>query len=141
MNKKKTKFNFVSDEWVDQAEIILNDLVSQFGVEGVSFSVCETFSDAPKEIDASGVASWHFFIEGKSVRVGKGKVEDVDVKINFDYAKASVIAKVVYTEEIITKQKEQSKKAQEALAIAGKEFKEPPDYLPKLHNRLALLTI
>ena len=141
MNKKKTKFNFVSDKWVHQAEIILNDLVSQFGVEGVSFSVCETFFDAPKEIDASGVASWHFFIEGKSVRVGKGKVEDVDVKINFDYAKASVIAKVVYTEEIITKQKEETEKAKEALAITGKEFKEPPDYLPKLHNRLALLTI
>ena len=140
MNKKTTKFNFVSDEWVDQAEIILNDLVSQFGVEGVSFSVCETFSDAPKEIDGSGVASWHFFIEGKSVRVGKGKVEDVDVKINFDYAKASVIAKVVYTEEIITKQKEETEKAKEALVIAGKEFKEPPDYLPKLHNKLALLT-
>ena len=141
MNKKKTKFSFVSDEWVDQAEIILNDLVSQFGVKGVSFSVCEIFFDAPKEIDASGVASWHFFIEGKSVLVGKGKVEDVDVKINFDYAKASVIAKVVYTEEIITKQKKQAKKAQKALSINGKEFKEPPDYLPKLHNRLALLTI
>ena len=141
MNKKTTKFNFMSDEWVDQAKIILNDLVSQFGVEGVSFSVCETFFDAPKEIDASGIASWHFFIEGKSVRVGKGKVEDVDVKINFDYAKASVIAKIVYTEEIINKQKTETKKAKEALAIAGKEFKEPPDYLPKLHNRLALLTI
>ena len=141
MNKKKTKFNFVSDEWIDQAEIILNDLVSQFGVEGVSFSVCETFSDAPKEIEVSGVASWHFFIEGKSVLVGKGKVEDVDVKINFDYAKASVIAKVVYTDEIITKQKKQAEKAQKALSITGKEFKEPPDYLPKLHNRLALLTI
>ena len=97
MNKKTTKFNFVSDEWVDQAETILNDLVSQFGVEGVSFSVCETFFDAPKEIDASGVASWHFYIDGKSVRVGKGKVEDVDVKIKFDYVKASVIAKITYT--------------------------------------------
>ena len=139
MNKKKTKFNFVSDEWVDQAEIILNDLVSQFGVEGVSFSVYETFSDAPK-IDASGVASWHFYIDGKSVRVGKGKVEDVDVKINFDYAKASVIAKIIYTEEIITKQKGETRKAKEALTNAGKGFKEPPDYLPELHNRLALLT-
>ena len=141
MSEEKTKFKFVSNEWVDQANNILNDLVSQFGVEGVSFSICETFSDAPKKIDASGVASWHFFIEGKSVRVGKGKVEDVDVKINFDYAKASVIAKVVYTEEIINKQKEEAKKAKEALATSGKEFKEPPDYLPKLHNRLALLTI
>ena len=140
MNKKKTKFNFVSDEWVDQAEIILNDLVSQFGVEGVSFSVCETFSDAPKAIHTSGIASWHFYIDGKSVRVGKGKVEDVDVKINFDYAKASIIAKVIYTKKIITKQKEGAEKAKEALAIASKGFKEPPDYLPELHNRLALLT-
>ena len=140
MNKKKTKFNFVSDEWVDQAEIILNDLVTQFGVEGVSFSVCETFFDAPKEIDASGVVSWHFYIDCKSVRVGKGKVEDVDVKINFDYAKASVIAKIIYTEEIITNQKEEAEKAKESLVNTGKGFKEPPDYLPELHNRLALLT-
>ena len=140
MNKKTTKFNFVSGEWVDQAEIILNDLVSQFGVEGVSFSVCETFSDAPKEIDASGVASWHFFIEGKSVRVGKGKVEDVDVKINFDYAKASVIAKVVYTEEIIAKQKEDLALVKKNLEKKGKVVKEPPKYLTELHNRLALLT-
>ena len=140
MNKKKTKFNFVSDEWVDQAEIILNDLVSQFGVKGVSFSVCETFFDAPKEIDASGVASWHFFIEGKSVRVGKGKVEDVDVKINFDYAKASVIAKVVYTEEIIAKQKEDLALVKKNLEKKGKVVKEPPKYLTELHNRLALLT-
>ena len=140
MNKKTTKFNFVSDEWVDQAEIILNDLVSQFGVKGGSFSVSETFFDAPKEIDTSGVASWHFYIDGKSVQVGKGKVEDVDVKIKFDYVKASVIAKITYTEEIITKQKEETEKAKEASVLAGKGFKEPPDYLPELHNRLALLT-
>ena len=140
MNKNKTKFNFVSHEWVDQAEIILNDLVSQFGVEGVSFSVCETFSDAPKEIDASGVASWHFYIDGKSVRVGKGKVENVDVKINFDYAKASVIAKVVYTEEIIAKQKGDLALVKKNLEKKGKVVKEPPKYLSELHNRLALLT-
>ena len=140
MNKKKTKFSFVSDEWVDQAEIILNDLVTQFGVEGVSFSVCETFFDAPKEIDASGVASWHFYIDGKSVRVGKGKVEDVDVKIKFDYVKASVIAKITYTEEIITKQKKETEKVKKNIEIAGKGFKEPPGYLQELHNRLALLT-
>ncbi|GIS74552.1 MAG: hypothetical protein CM1200mP12_02710 [Gammaproteobacteria bacterium] len=29
MNDKQIKFNFVSNEWVDQAEIILNDLVSR----------------------------------------------------------------------------------------------------------------
>ena len=140
MNKKTTKFNFVSDEWVDQAEIVLNDLVSQFGVEGVSFSVCETFTDAPKHIDHSGVASWHFYINGYSIKVGKGKVEDTDVKINFDYQKASVIAKVVYTEEIIAQQKEDFLIAKKNLEKKRKILKEPPDYLSELHNRLALLT-
>ena len=62
MNDKQTKFNFVSNEWVDQAEIILKDLVSRFGEAGISFSVSETFTDAPKEIDSSGIASWYFFM-------------------------------------------------------------------------------
>ena len=140
MNDKQIKFNFVSNEWVDQAEIILNDLVSQFGEEGISFSVSETFTDAPEEIDSSGIASWYFFIEGKSVRVGKGKTEKTDVRIKYDYAKANVIAKIIYTEEIIAKQKEETEKALEVLTKKGKEFKEPPDYLSELHNRLALLT-
>ena len=140
MIKEKTKFEFVSNEWVDQATIILEDLVSQFGKEGVSFSVCETFTDAPKHIDHSGVASWHFYINGCSIKVGKGKVEDTDVKINFDYQKASVIAKVVYTEEIIAKQKKDLVLVKRNLEKKGKIVKEPPEYLSELHNRLALLT-
>ena len=39
----------------------------------------------------------------------------------------------------MSKEKE-TEKAKESLANAGKGFKEPPDYLPELHNRLALLT-
>ena len=129
MNDKQIKFNFVSNEWVDQAEIILNDLVSRLGEEGISFSVSETFTDAPEEIDSSGIASWYFFIEGKSVRVGKGKTEKTDVRIKYDYAKANVIAKIIYTEEIIAKQKEETEKALEVQTKKGKEFNEPPDYL------------
>ena len=141
MNKQKNKFNFVSDEWVDQARIILENLVSELGNEDVNFSVCETFMDTPKNINASRIVSWHFYIKGKSVKTAKGKVEDTDVKINFDYQKASNIAKIVYNEEIIARQKEDIEKAREALAIAGKEFKEPPDYLTELHNQLALVTV
>ena len=37
-------------------------------------------------------------------------------------------------------EKTETEKAKEASALAGKEFKEPPDYLAELHNRLALLT-
>ena len=141
MNEEKTKFEFVSDEWIEQARIILKDLVFRFGEEGVTFSVCETFTDAPKNIDASGIASWHFYINGKSVKVAIGKVKDTDVKINFDYKKASVIAKIVYNEKMIVRQKEDLEKVKESLAIAGKEFKEPPDYLTELHNQLALSTV
>ena len=140
MNKDIKKFEFVSDQWIDQAKIILENLVARFWKEGVSFSVCETFSDTPKEIDTLGIVSWHFYINGKSVRVSKGKVEDVDVKINFDYKKASVIAKIIYTEEIIAKQKEEAEKAKETLALTGKRYKKSPSYLTELHNRLALIT-
>ena len=141
MNEEKTKFEFVSDEWIEQARIILKDLVFRFGEEGVTFSVCETFTDAATNIDASGIASWHFYINGKSVKVAIGKVKDTDVKINFDYKKASVIAKIVYNEKMIVRQKEDLEKVKESLAIAGKEFKEPPDYLTELHNQLALSTV
>ena len=40
-----------------------------------------------------------------------------------------------------TKQKEETAKAMETLEKAGKDFKEPPDYLSELHNRLALVTV
>ena len=33
MIKEKSKFEFVSDEWVEQARMILEDLVSEFGKE------------------------------------------------------------------------------------------------------------
>ena len=141
MIKEKSKFEFISDEWVEQARMILEDLVSEFGKEEVNFSVCETFTNAPKNIDPSRIVSWCFYIKGNSVRVAKGKEDDTDVKINFDYQKASVIAKIVYNEEIIAQQKEDLEKAREALAIAGKEFKQPPDYLTELHNQLALVTV
>ena len=35
MIKEKSKFEFVSDEWVEQARMILEDLVSEFGKETV----------------------------------------------------------------------------------------------------------
>ena len=140
MNKEKAKFEFVSNEWVGQAKMILEDLVSQFGVEGVSFSVCETFTNAPTNIDPSGVASWHFYINGNSSKAAKGKVEDTDVKINFDYQEALVFAKIIYTEEIIAKQKKDLALVKKNLEKKGKVVKEPPEYLSELHNRLALLT-
>ena len=42
---------------------------------------------------------------------------------------------------MIVRQKEDLEKVKESLAIAGKEFKEPPDYLTELHNQLALSTV
>ena len=42
---------------------------------------------------------------------------------------------------MLAKQKEETAKAMETLEKAGKDFKEPPDYLSELHNRLALVTV
>ena len=140
MNRVKTKFQFVSEAWVNQARIILEDLVSKYGEENSSFSVCETFTDAPLNLSPSRTVSWHFYIEGKTVIVGEEKVNNTNVKINYDYYKASKIAKEIYTKEIIKKQKKDLEKVQKNFEKKGRKFKSPPDYLSELHNRLALIT-
>ena len=52
-----------------------------------------------------------------------------------------MISKIIYTDKMVAKQKEETAKAMETLEKAGKDFKEPPDYLSELHNRLALVTV
>ena len=73
MNDKQTKFNFVSNEWVDQAEIILNDLVSRFGEEGVSFSVSETSQMPLKKLILVALSLGTFLLKGNLCVLAKVK--------------------------------------------------------------------
>lgn len=132
------KLVFASEAWVDEARRILEELVAAHGEPGAAFSVCEVFSDAPAEADASGTAAWHFYIDGETVRVGRGEVDDTDVIIRADYTATLPTARLVYTPEILAqraKEREQGPNPN----VQGDMAKAPP-WLVELHNQLAVIT-
>ncbi len=132
------KVDFGGAAWIDAARIVLADLVSRHGEHGKRFSVCEVFSDAPGRVATTGVAAWHFYIDGMDVTVGAGEVADVDVTIRADYQTALPGARLVYTPEVLAARAKAPPPAKPA-AIAGDMSKAPP-YLIELHNRLAVIT-
>ena len=60
-----TKVEFASAGWIDQARIVLDDLVATNGEEGKTFSACEIFTGAPASVAESGTAAWHFLSMAK----------------------------------------------------------------------------
>ena len=133
-----SKVTFASKAWVDEARRILEDLVATHGEDGVTFSVCEVFTDAPVEADPSGTAAWYFYVDGSTVRVGQGEVDDTDVTIRADYTATLPTARLVYTPEILAERAKQRAEAQASNA-EGNMGKAPP-YLVELHNQLAVIT-
>ena len=131
------KVIFASQEWLDLARGVLEDLVAQHGEHGTSFSVCEVFTNAPEGMvgpDATR-AAWHFCIENKTVTVGEGEIDGADMAVSVDYSNALRMARRVYPAAI----------GWLAMPIVrlvsrmrGKPV--PPAYLLDLHNRLALVT-
>ena len=134
-----TKVEFASAGWIDQARIVLDDLVATNGEEGKTFSACEIFTGAPASVAESGTAAWHFFIDGKTVRVGAGDVDGTDLRIRADYKSALPGARLVYTPELLAERAKQPPAENPGSETQGDMANLPP-YLIELHNRLALVT-
>ena len=134
-----TKVDFASAPWVDQARAVLDELVATHGEPGFAFSVCEIFTDAPTHVAESGTAAWHFYIDGKTARVGVGEVGDTDVTIRADYETTLPAARLVYTPEILAERASQPPDENAARNVEGDMTRLPP-YLVELHNRLAVIT-
>jgi hypothetical protein len=142
MTDNQEKVPFASPAWVDIARGVLEDLVSEHGEDGVSYSVCEAFLEAPAEIaDADGVAAWNLRVEGKSVRVAVGRAADVDIQIQATWETSLPGARLVYTPEIIAeRQKNPPPPSQDPNAKLEGDMGSLPSYLAELHNRLAVVT-
>ncbi len=132
------RVDFASPAWITEARRILEDLVGAHGEPGKTFSVCEVFTDAPPGVAESGTAAWHFHIDGGSVRVGEGEVDDADVTIRADYQTALPGARLVYTPESLAERAKQPP-PENPPSIKGDMSKAPP-YLIELHNQLAVIT-
>ena len=137
----KERLDFASAAWVDKAGQVLNVLVSEHGEEGVSFSVCEVFTNAPTRVASNGTAAWYFYIEGKSVRIGIGEQPGTDIRIQADYESSLPNVRLVYTPEILEETRANAKKRSPdtSSSVDGDISKAPP-YLVELHNQMAPLT-
>ena len=138
MREQANKVDFAGAAWVDAARAVLEELVAEHGEEGARLSVCEAFTDAPARVAASGTAAWHFTIDGKSVLVGQGELEDADIVIRADYETALPGARTVYTPEFLA-QRESMPPAETPPGVKGDLGALPP-WLVELHNRLAVVT-
>ena len=142
MPENQIKVPFASSAWVEIARSVLEDLVSQHGEDGVNYSVCEAFADAPKEIsDADGFAAWYFYVEGKSVRVGVGRVTNTDIQIQATWELSLEGARTVYTPELLAEwEKNPPVRPPDPNQKIEGDMTTLPTYLSALHNRLAVLT-
>jgi hypothetical protein len=77
----------VSDAWIDAARRYLEDAVAtEPALRSGSWSVCETFTDAPPALGLPGdVAVWHLRIDDGVVTVGRGELPDADLRVRGDY--------------------------------------------------------
>ncbi len=138
----QAKVPFVSPAWIDIAREVLEELVAEHGEEGQTLSVCEAFAEAREDIaDADGFASWHFYIDGKNVRVAAGRADDVDIQIQASWEPSLPGARLVYTPELREEwAKNPPQRAPDPHQKIEGDMSSLPSYLGELHNRLAVVT-
>ena len=142
MTDNQEKVPFASPAWVEIARGVLEDLIEQNGEDGVNYSVCEAFAEAPDEIsDDDSFAAWYFYVEGKNVRVGVGRKADTDIQIQATWKLSLEGARTVYTPELRAEwEKNPPQRPPDPNQKLVGEMTALPSYLGELHNRLAVVT-
>lgn len=138
MVEQNEKVEFASAAWIAVARRELEDLVGIHGQASKRFSLCEIFTDAPKHLDPSGIVAWHFYIDGTTVTVAAGEVDDATVKLSTDYQGVLPRARLFYTPEILA-ERAQEEPGTGFDSVEG-DLTLTPDYITELHNRLAIVT-
>jgi hypothetical protein len=132
------KVEFASQAWIDVARGALEEIVAEQGTPGARFSLCEVFTNAPTSIAPSGTAAWHFYVDGTTVVVGNGEVDDADLKIRTDYQGILPRARQHYTPEVLAERASEPPEA--GFDSVEGDMSLVPEYLVELHNRLAVRT-
>jgi hypothetical protein len=142
MTDDQAKVPFVSPAWVDIARQVLEELVSEHGVEGETCSACEAFAEAPAEIAGpDGFAAWYFYIDGKEVRVGTGRDDGCDIQIQATWEPTLPGARLVYTPELRAEwEKKPPQPPEDPNRKVEGDMSGLPSYIGELHNRLAVRT-
>ena len=145
----RDRVEFLSDGWIDAARRYLEDAVGHDPVLAAgSFSLCESFTDAPPELGLPGDrAVWHFRVHGGQVEVGRGDLENADMRVDGDYQTILAIAQTVHAagkQAVARAHREMAHRAgHDAVRVTGAlpGGKETAKALSGLHEHLAARTI
>lgn len=87
------RVEFLSDAWID----IARRYVESLDLGDASFSLCESFADAPPSLGRpGGRAAWHLRVDRGVVSAGAGEIDDADLRVRGDYQAVLAMAQTVY---------------------------------------------
>ena len=145
----KDRVEFLSDGWIDAARRYLEEAVGRDPVIAAgNFSVCESFTDAPPGLGLPGDrAVWHFRVHGGQVEVGRGDLENADLRVDGDYQTILALAQTVHAageQAVARAHREMAHRAgRDAMRVTGSlpGGQETAKALSALHEHLAARTI
>ena len=78
--------------------MVLKGLVAAHaaGLAGVKFSLCEVCHNAPVYLHEGSKLAWHAKFDGGTVEVGRGELDECDLKIEGDHGVMSNGARIQY---------------------------------------------
>lgn len=88
---------FLSDEWLVEANQIFNQTLKQFGdLKGHPFSLSECFIDAPPHLNLDGAeASWQLSFDGSSCQISRGFNSAADLQVTGGYQAGVTLAQAI----------------------------------------------
>jgi len=95
----RDRVEFASSEWIEVARAYLEPRVAAHtdSLRGVRFGVCEVYTDAPAHLGyPNNEAAFHICIDDGVLDIGRGEVDDVDMKVRADYERAHVAVTAVW---------------------------------------------
>lgn len=86
MQQLPDRFEFLSDEWIDEARRLLEKGVEQKRADLAPFSLSERFVDAPPHLELpDNVGAWTARYDGSAMTVTRGFDPEADVVVEGDY--------------------------------------------------------
>src|SRR3989442_11875891 len=140
-------FEFASPEWLAAVEELLQKAVDGLDLGGKTYTISEEFTDPPAHLLPPGATSisWHLRVTDSAVEVGRGVLDDSDLKTTVDYQAVLPVARLVYesTPEAMADAQRLRAEARQTGERVGDETALPPQLLERLvwlHNELARRT-
>jgi hypothetical protein len=89
------RLEFMSQAWIEMARQRIEEVLGGKDLTGVSYTLCEEFTNPPEHLRRAPAATIGFYVRVKDgrVEVGDHPIDDVDCKIISEYEDALSVAR------------------------------------------------